>query len=79
MTVALTMAGSLDFNPLADKLTAADGSQFSLQDPFGDCLPETGFDPGEDTYQHPPPDGSQVRRDFLFFYIFLTSIPPGRG
>ena len=67
MTVALTMAGSLDFNPLADKLTAADGSQFSLQDPFGDCLPETGFDPGEDTYQHPPADGSQVRRDLIFF------------
>jgi len=60
MTVALTMAGSLDFNPLADTLTAADGSEFSLQDPFGDSLPETGFDPGEDTYQHPPADGSQV-------------------
>merc|ERR1712013_566235 len=54
------MAGSLDFNPLSDKLTAADGSEFSLESPFGDSLPETGFDPGEDTYQHPPADGSQV-------------------
>merc|ERR1711953_1490428 len=63
MTVALTMAGSLDFNPLADKLTAADGSEFSLESPFGDSLPETGFDPGEDTYQHPPADGSQVEVD----------------
>merc|ERR1712186_159227 len=41
MTVALTLAGSLDFNPLADKLTAADGSEFSLESPFGDSLPET--------------------------------------
>merc|ERR1711973_277430 len=63
MTVALTMAGSLDFNPLSDKLTAADGSEFSLESPFGDSLPETGFDPGEDTYQHPPADGSQVEVD----------------
>merc|ERR1712066_1007154 len=57
------MAGSLDFNPLSDKLTAADGSEFSLESPFGDSLPETGFDPGEDTYQHPPADGSQVEVD----------------
>merc|ERR1712241_284184 len=63
MTVALTMAGSLDFNPLADKLTAADGSEFQLESPFGDSLPETGFDPGEDTYQHPPADGSKVDVD----------------
>merc|ERR1711970_1321181 len=63
MTVALTMAGTLDFNPLADKLTAADGSEFQLESPFGDSLPETGFDPGEDTYQHPPADGSKVEVD----------------
>merc|ERR1712117_774368 len=36
MTVALTLAGTLDFNPLKDKLTAADGSEFSLESPFGD-------------------------------------------
>merc|ERR1711935_1094150 len=65
MTVALTMAGSLDFNPLADKLTAADGSEFLLETPFGDSLPETGFDAGEDTYQHPPADGSQVNVDVM--------------
>merc|ERR1711948_85826 len=48
---------------LSDKLTAADGSEFSLESPFGDSLPETGFDPGEDTYQHPPADGSKVEVD----------------
>merc|ERR1712243_167896 len=60
MTVALTMAGTLEFNPLKDSLKAADGSEFKLSDPFGDSLPATGFDPGEDTYQHPPADGSSV-------------------
>jgi len=63
MTVALTMAGSLDFNPLTDTLTAEDGSELSLSDPFGDGLPVRGFDPGEDTYQAPPADGSAVAVD----------------
>eukprot|EP00090_Calanus_glacialis_P025697 TRINITY_DN4028_c0_g1_i1.p1 TRINITY_DN4028_c0_g1~~TRINITY_DN4028_c0_g1_i1.p1 ORF type:complete len:786 (-),score=254.24 TRINITY_DN4028_c0_g1_i1:183-2540(-) len=63
MTVALTMAGSLDFNPLTDTLTAEDGSELSLSDPFGDGLPANGFDPGEDTYQAPPADGSGVNVD----------------
>ena len=36
------------------------GSKFKLQDPFGDELPAKGFDPGQDTYQAPPADGSSV-------------------
>jgi len=63
MTVALTLAGSLDFNPLTDKLKAADGSEFALDSPFGDELPQRGFDAGEDTYQAPPGDGSSVAVD----------------
>lgn len=63
MTVALTMAGTLEFNPMADKLTAADGSEFQLSSPYGDELPQRGFDAGEDTYQAPPADGSGVRVD----------------
>merc|ERR1719150_2294461 len=61
MTVALTLAGTLDFNPLTDSLKAEDGSEFVLQSPFGDELPQSGFDPGEDTYQAPPADGSSVQ------------------
>jgi len=63
LTVALTLAGTLDFNPLTDKLTAVDGSELSLSEPFGDGLPANGFDPGEDTYQAPPADGSSVNVD----------------
>jgi aconitate hydratase len=60
LTVALSMAGTLDFNPLTEPLTAADGSKFMLKAPFGDELPTRGYDPGEDTYQAPVADGSKV-------------------
>jgi len=63
MTVALTLAGSLDFNPLTDSLQCADGSDLKLAEPYGDGLPTRGFDPGEDTYQAPPADGSAVTVD----------------
>jgi len=63
MTVALTLAGTLDFDPRTQKLTGADGQEFALESPYGDELPSDGFDPGEDTYQHPPSDGSSVQVD----------------
>merc|ERR1712004_84065 len=63
MTVALTLAGTLDFDPRTQKLTGADGQEFALESPYGDELPAQGFDPGEDTYQHPPADGSSVQVD----------------
>jgi len=63
MTVALTLAGTLDFNPLTDSLQCADGSDLKLAEPYGDGLPTRGFDPGEDTYQAPPADGSGVNVD----------------
>jgi len=63
MTVALTLAGTLDFNPLTDSLKAKDGSEFKLDSPYGDELPSRGFDAGEDTYQAPPADGSSVEVD----------------
>lgn len=34
-----------------------------LEPPFGDELPLRDFDPGQDTYQHPPPDGSSLKVD----------------
>jgi len=63
MTVALTLAGTLDFDPRTQKLKGADGKDFMLDSPYGDELPSRGFDPGEDTYQHPPSDGSGVNVD----------------
>ena len=61
MTVALTLAGSLEFNPTKDSIKCPDVSELKL--PFGDSLPVRGFDPSEDTYQGPPEDGSSVVDD----------------
>lgn len=36
------------------------GSKFKFETPYGDELPTKGFDPGQDTYQAPPADGSGV-------------------
>merc|ERR1719183_3285091 len=63
MTVSLVLAGTLDFDPRTQSLTGADGEDFMLECPYGDELPNQGFDPGEDTYQHPPADGSGVAVD----------------
>jgi aconitate hydratase len=56
----MTLAGSLAFNPLTDALMGEDGTEFTLSPPSGDELPPRGYDPGEDTFQKPPPDGRGV-------------------
>ncbi|XP_012670043.1 aconitate hydratase, mitochondrial [Clupea harengus] len=63
IVTAMAIAGRLDFNPETDFLTAANGEKFKLLPPTGDELPARDFDPGEDTYQYPPPDGSSLRVD----------------
>ncbi|XP_066258390.1 probable aconitate hydratase, mitochondrial [Euwallacea similis] len=60
LVTALSIAGTLDFNPVTDELTGSDGKKFKLSSPFGDELPSKGFDPGQDTYQKPLDDGSKV-------------------
>ena len=60
LVVALTLAGSLNFNPLTDPLKDKDGKEFMLSPPTGDGLPANGYDPGNDTYQAPPQDRSSV-------------------
>jgi aconitate hydratase len=60
LVVAMSIAGTLNFNPLVDELTAADGSKFKLKEPSGMGLPTNGYDPGQDTYQAPPADRSSV-------------------
>jgi aconitate hydratase len=44
IVTAMALAGSLDFNPQKDKLTAADGTEFSLKPPTGSELPSKGFE-----------------------------------
>lgn len=58
VVTALCLEGRLDFNPMTDQLTAADGSKFVLESPMGEELPSNGFDAGQDTYQAPPEDAT---------------------
>lgn len=60
IVTAMVLGGRLDFNPLTDELTGADGKKFKLQPPQGEDLPVKGFDPGIDTYTPPPKDASSI-------------------
>ncbi|KAK5974078.1 Aconitate hydratase mitochondrial [Trichostrongylus colubriformis] len=60
IVTALAITGRLDFNPLKDPITAADGSKFTLKPPTGDDLPQRGYDPGQDTFQQPSNSGEVV-------------------
>ena len=60
LVVALTTAGTLNFNPLIDTLKDKDGNDFMLSPPTGAGLPANGYDPGRDTYQAPPEVRSAV-------------------
>ncbi|MEE6502661.1 hypothetical protein FKM82_004590 [Ascaphus truei] len=63
IVTALSIAGTLKFDPERDFLTGADGKKFKLEAPDADELPRADFDPGQDTYQYPPKDGSGMRVD----------------
>lgn len=60
IVTAMSLAGSLNFNPAKDTLKDADGEEFKLSAPSGDELPARGFDRGEDTFQPPVEDGSAL-------------------
>jgi aconitate hydratase len=61
MTVALSLAGRLSFNPMTDTLTDGQGNQVMLEPPKqAPDVPEEDFDPGNSTYIAPPEDGSSV-------------------
>ncbi len=58
--VALALAGTLDFDPVAGTLTNSAGDEVSLGVPVGEELPSRGFDRGLDTFVQPPDDGSAI-------------------
>ena len=58
--IALTLAGRLDFDPAQDTLINDQGEEVRLFVGDGIELPADGFDPGEDTFQAPPEDGSNI-------------------
>ncbi|MGQ0434750.1 MAG: aconitase family protein, partial [Microthrixaceae bacterium] len=58
--IALALAGTLDFDPRTDTLTNDAGEEVRLDPPIGEALPAGGFETGEDTFQAPPADSSEV-------------------
>jgi aconitate hydratase len=60
IVVALALAGRLDFNPLTDELTDADGNQFKLTPPFALDAPENGYTNDWFGYIAPPEDNSSI-------------------
>ncbi len=58
VVTALTIAGSLKFNPLTDKLKNENGEEVKFDDPIGFELPVRGFDVEDNGYQAPSKDGS---------------------
>jgi aconitate hydratase len=60
LVTALALAGRLDFNPLTDTLTGANGEQVHLTPPEAPELPASGFAAGASGYVEAPADGSGV-------------------
>ncbi|MDP1819510.1 MAG: aconitase family protein, partial [Acidimicrobiales bacterium] len=58
--IALALAGTLDFDPRTDVLVNDAGEEVRLDPPVGEALPKGGFEPGEETFQAPPEDASDV-------------------
>ena len=61
LTMALTIAGDLCFNPLKDTLISADGKKVKLSEPVGEELPPKGFMEGSEGYTAP----SGVKADIV--------------
>ncbi len=60
ITTVLTLAGTITFNPETDSLVDSEGNEFKLNSPFGDELPQNGFEPDLTGYLEPAEDGSSV-------------------
>jgi aconitate hydratase len=60
ITTALSIAGSLSFNPITDELVNEKGEKVKLDAPTGEELPPRGFDEGSKGFLPPPEDGNKV-------------------
>jgi len=64
IVTALSIAGRLSFNPLADTLPGADGQPFRFQAPkTAPEVPARNFDRGRNVYVAPPADGTSITLD----------------
>lgn len=61
LTLALTIAGDLCFNPLTDKLVTEDGREVMLKEPKGTDFPPNGFEVKDNGYLAPTGKDADVR------------------
>ena len=61
MVAAIAISGKLDFNPITDTLTNANGEEVRLAEPTGMELPPNGFAVEDNGYQSPAEDGSGIQ------------------
>jgi aconitate hydratase len=61
MVAAIAISGKLDFNPITDTLTNANGEEVRLAEPTGMELPPNGFAVEDNGYQAPAEDGSGIQ------------------
>ena len=60
IVTAMSISGSMKFNPLTDTLTNEAGEEVKLAEPHGYELPPRGFDVGDAGFQAPAEDGSGI-------------------
>ncbi len=63
VVTAYALSGDLGFDPVNQKLKAADGKEFKLEPPVGEELPAKGFAKGEEGYVTPAEDGANLTVD----------------
>ena len=60
LVTALSIAGTLSFNPMKDKLVNENGEEVMLEEPTGYELPPNGFAVEDMGYQPPAEEGSEI-------------------
>ena len=60
IVAAIAISGRLDFNPITDSLTNAEGEKVKLDEPSGWELPPKGFEVEDAGYLAPSSDGSKI-------------------
>lgn len=63
VVTAYALSGDLSFDPVNQKLKAADGKEFKLEPPVGEELPAKGFAKGEEGYVAPAENGDGLTVD----------------
>lgn len=80
LTIALTIAGDLGFNPLTDKLQTEDGREIKLEEPQGLNFPAKGFDVEDNGYIAPGDGKAEVTIDPASNRLqILQPFPPAKS